>query len=157
MNFLVDVNKDLLAPCGLYCGVCAIYIADRDKNDKFKEKLIKVYAPFTKTIEDIQCTGCLSDGIVASFCQVCDIKKCVKKKELESCAGCDEFPCKKIKRFPLAVGKKVIMRAIPQWREMGTERWVEEEEKRYHCPECGNQLFRGAKRCNSCKIQVDVD
>jgi hypothetical protein len=26
----MTVNPDWLAPCGLYCGVCAIRIADRD-------------------------------------------------------------------------------------------------------------------------------
>ncbi|GAG92491.1 unnamed protein product, partial [marine sediment metagenome] len=26
------------------------------------------------------------------------------------------------------------------------EKYVEAEMNRYHCPECGNQLFRGAKR-----------
>ena len=31
----------------------------------------------------------------------------------------------------------------PYWREVGLEKWVEDEEKRYVCPECGNVLFRG--------------
>ena len=34
-------NRSLLAPCGLYCGVCGVYIATRDKNDKFVEILAK--------------------------------------------------------------------------------------------------------------------
>jgi hypothetical protein len=25
-------NPDFISPCGLYCGVCAIYIAHRDNN-----------------------------------------------------------------------------------------------------------------------------
>jgi len=33
----------------------------------------------------------------------------------------------------------------------------QEEEKRYHCPECNNPLFRGTKRCNKCGNPVDVD
>ena len=32
-------NKDLMAPCGLYCGTCGVYIATRDKNEKFKAVL----------------------------------------------------------------------------------------------------------------------
>ena len=28
------VNPDFISPCGLYCGVCAIYIAHRDNNIK---------------------------------------------------------------------------------------------------------------------------
>ncbi len=29
-------NPDFISPCGLYCGVCAIYIAHRDNNIKLK-------------------------------------------------------------------------------------------------------------------------
>ena len=31
----MDINSNLLAPCGLYCGVCGVYYATRDKNNKF--------------------------------------------------------------------------------------------------------------------------
>ena len=151
------INKDLLAPCGLYCGVCAVYIAHRDNNTKFKEKLVKVYQPITKSLDDVRCTGCLSKGFVFGYCQTCPIKSCVREKEIEGCFQCEEWPCKIIKRFPIPVGKKVIMRAIPEWRELGTEKWVRKEESRYHCPECNNPLFRGAKRCNKCGNSVDID
>jgi len=150
-------NKDLLAPCGLYCGVCAVYIAHRDNNTKFKEKLVKVYQSFTKSLDDVQCTGCLSEGDVFGYCQTCPIKSCVRLKEIEGCFQCEDWPCKIIKRFPIPVGKRVIMRSIPEWRELGTEKWVKTEESRYHCPECNNPLFRGVKRCNKCGNSVNVD
>jgi predicted RNA-binding Zn-ribbon protein involved in translation (DUF1610 family) len=51
----------------------------------------------------------------------------------------------------------VILRAIPYWREHGTEKYVRDEEARYVCPGCGHKLFRGAKRCNKCKVAVDLD
>jgi len=154
---MTEIKKELLSPCGLYCGVCAIYIAHRDNNMKFKEKLLKVYGPFAKTIEDLQCTGCLSDGVVFGYCKSCHIKSCVKEKGINACYKCDDFPCRIIKRFPIPVAKKVILKDIPTWQELGTKKWVEQVEERYHCPECGNSLFRGAKRCNKCKIVVDVD
>jgi len=154
---MVEIKPELLAPCGLYCGVCSIYIAHRDHNQKFKKALTKVYKPFIRGIEDIKCTGCLSDKEVFPVCRRCPIKECVEQKNLDGCHQCDDFPCKYIENFPIEVGKKVIMRSIPQRRELGTEKWVELEEKRYHCPECGNVLFRGAKRCNKCGIPVDVD
>jgi|GEM_PF-921947 len=31
----MKVNPDFASPCGLYFGVCAIYIAGRDNNQKF--------------------------------------------------------------------------------------------------------------------------
>ena len=152
-----EINKALLAPCGLYCGVCAKYIAHKDNNIKFKDRLVNVYKPLAESVDDIKCSGCLSNGIVFDYCPSCLIKSCVKENDLEGCYQCNDWPCKSVERFPLPVGKKVIMRSIPQRRELGTEKWVESEEKRYHCPECGNPLFRGVKRCNNCKISVDVD
>ena len=154
---MVEIKKELLSPCGLYCGVCSIYIAHRDNNLKFKEKLLPVYRAFAKSVDDIACTGCLSEGVVFPVCQKCPIKSCAFEKGIDGCHQCDEFPCKFIENFPINVGKKVILRSIPTWKELGTERFVEEEEKRYHCFDCGNPLFRGAKRCNKCKIPVDVD
>ena len=154
-----NINKALLAPCGLYCGVCSIHIADRDNNLKFKNILVDLYKPMTKTADDIKCSGCLSEDQenIFLYCKTCPIRDCIKSKEIDGCYQCDDFPCKFIDRFPIPVGKKVIMRAIPRWKEIGTEKWVEEEEKRYHCPDCGNSLFRGAKRCNKCGIAVDID
>ena len=156
---MVEIKKELLGPCGLYCGVCAVYIAHRDNNRKFKERIVNVYKPYTKSVEDVQCSGCLSEDIenIFGWCQICPIKSCVKEKGIESCHECNEYPCKYIKKFPMPVGRKVIKRAIPFWREYGTEKYVEAEIERYHCPECGNPLFRGAKRCNKCNMSVDVD
>jgi len=35
----MEINPNFLAPCGLYCGVCGIYYATRDENEKFKNSL----------------------------------------------------------------------------------------------------------------------
>ncbi len=147
------VSKELLAPCGLYCGVCGILMAHRDDNQKFKERLSTVYG---MSPDDIVCEGCLSD-VRFKYCQQCPIRSCAEAKHYEGCHQCGDWPCGLIEDFPMPVGKKVITRAVPAWRELGTEKWVEEEEKRYHCPECGHELFRGAKRCRNCKEPVDQD
>jgi len=149
----MEDRKKLAAPCGLYCGVCSILIAHRDHNMKFKERLTTVYGV---GLEDIQCEGCLSDKLF-KYCQTYPIRSCAVEKGIEGCHQCKDFPCKFIEDFPIPVGKKVILRAIPTWRQLGTERWMEEEEKRYHCVHCGDQLFRGAKRCRNCRQAVDVD
>jgi hypothetical protein len=149
----MPVNKELAAPCGLYCGVCGIYVATRDNNEKFKEKLAPVYGAKP---EDLVCDGCLSQR-VWSYCQVCPIKSCCRDKKIEGCHQCKEFPCQFIDNFPIPVGKKVILRAIPRWRELSTEQWMQEEEQRYTCPHCGAAAFRGAMRCRSCKESFDLD
>ena len=162
-----NANPSFAAPCGLYCGVCAIYIAHRDDNRKLKERLVGLYQGGVPgkgtlpggerlTVEDIRCRGCLSDEPFL-YCQECEIRDCTREKGYSGCHECDDFPCRHIDDFPMTVGKKVILRAIPHWREVGTERWMRDEEARYVCPECGNRLFRGVVRCNRCKADLDLD
>ncbi len=163
----MKINPNFISPCGLYCGVCAIYIAHREANQKFKERLVNVYkgnVPGKGTlpnsdelsIEDINCCGCLSDEQFL-HCRQCEIRDCTKQKGYTGCHQCDEFPCQHIEDFPMTVGKKVILRAIPYWREVGTEKWIQDEEARYICPECGNKVFRGVVRCNQCKANLNLD
>lgn len=157
----MDINADYLAPCGLYCGVCAILKATREGNQKFKELLVKVYkgkiaGAENLAPEDIHCSGCMSEAPFF-YCRECDIKNCTQSKGYTGCHECGDFPCVLIESFPMPVGKRVMLRAIPYWREVGTEKYVQDEEARYICPNCGHHLFRGAKRCNRCKTEVDLD
>ncbi len=158
-----------MAPCGLYCGVCGILMATRDNNEKFKERLAGVYH---LKPEEIFCEGCLSEKPFI-FCQSCAIKSCTRERGYQGCHQCSDFPCQAIDSFhpvrnkpapgkaaalsqvvslqvvdsPMPVGKKVILRTIPAWRELGTEKWVDLEEKRYLCPECGYPLVpRGQEK-----------
>ena len=163
----MTINRDLVSPCGLYCGVCAIYIAHRDNNQKFKEGLANLYKggvqgkgtlPNSEKLsaKDIHCKGCLSDDLFM-HCKQCEIKACTEKKGYSGCHQCDDFPCKLIDDFPMTVGKKVILRAVPERRKVGTEKWVQNEEARYYCPDCGNKVFRGVMKCNRCKTELDLD
>jgi Protein of unknown function (DUF3795) len=130
-------------------------MAHRDNDQKLKEKLATFYGLRS---EDMRCAGCLSKSDnVFFYCRICAIKNCTKEKGFEGCYQCDEFPCKIINEFPFPVGKKVMLRSIPAWSELGKEKWMEEEEKRYTCPHCGVKLFRGAKQCSNCKEMVDMD
>ena len=163
----MTINPDFIAPCGLYCGVCAIYIAHRDDNRKFKERLANLYTggvagkgtlPGSENLsaDDIQCRGCLSEEPFM-HCQQCGIRACAREKGYAGCHQCADFPCRHVDEFPMTVGRKVILRAIPHWREVGTEKWVADEEARYVCPACGNPVFRGAVKCNQCRADLDLD
>jgi hypothetical protein len=33
----MKINPDFASPCGLYCGVCAIYFAHRDNSERYSE------------------------------------------------------------------------------------------------------------------------
>ncbi len=155
-------NRDLMAPCGLYCGTCGVYIATRDNNEKFKTVMGNLYG--TKP-EETKCRGCMQPDPPESLymvCTFCEIRNCVKEKGFYSCHQCEDWPCDLIENFGLATGKRVMMRTIPIWRakvaelgdEEGSVEWARSECERYHCPHCGEPLFRGAQRCRACKQAV---
>lgn len=155
----------LLAPCGLFCGACGVYIATRDHNERFKAVLGKLYG--TKP-EKTECKGCMQGDnpeLIYGYCKSCPIRDCVRKKGFYSCHQCNEWPCKYVQNFGFPVGKKVMNRAIPEWRQLcsthgkenGCIKFAEAQLARYKCPKCGYPLFRGAQQCRSCKVSLDVD
>ena len=155
-------NKDLMAPCGLYCGVCGVYIATRDGNDKFKAAMGNLYG--TKP-EETECLGCMQPDPAKKlygFCKGCPIRNCVRSKGDTSCHQCKEWPCSLIENFSFATGVRVMKRTIPLWRakvaehgdEKGSTEWARSECERYHCSSCGEPLFRGAQRCRACKKPI---
>jgi len=155
-------NKDLMAPCGLYCGACNVYIATRDGNEKLKAVMGKLFG--TKP-EETECLGCMQPDPpkkLYSFCKTCKIRNCVKSKGYYSCHQCNEWPCSMIENFGFPIGARVMKKVIPLWRakvaehgdEKGSIEWARAECERYHCPSCGKPLFRGAQTCRSCKKPV---
>ena len=92
-------NKELMAPCGLNCGTCGVYIATRDNNDKFKAILGNLYG--TKP-EETACLGCMQPDppkLRYGYCETCSIRECVKAKGYYSCHQCDQWPCPLIEGF----------------------------------------------------------
>ena len=52
-----------MAPCGLYCGTCGVYIATRDNNEKFKAAMGGLYG--TRPEETV-CQGCMQPDLPGS-------------------------------------------------------------------------------------------
>lgn len=151
-----------MAPCGLYCGTCGVYIATRDNNEKFKRVMGKLYGT---ALEHTECAGCMQPAPAEKlygFCRICNIRQCVKSKEYYSCHQCPEWPCRMINEFGFVTGVRVMKRTIPLWREKverfgdekGSIEWARSECERYHCSSCGKPLFRGAQRCRACGKSV---
>jgi hypothetical protein len=112
----MKINPDFISPCGLYCGVCAIYMAHRDNNEKFKERLVGLYkggVPGMGTLpnsenlstETIRCHGCLSDDLFM-HCKQCEIRACTQKKDIPDVINAMTFPVSILKIFPWLWGKR---------------------------------------------------
>lgn len=156
-------NKNLLSPCGLYCGVCGIYVATRDSNESLQKKLAATYGTRpSKTA----CRGCMQPEpaeCLFQLCNSCLIRACARDKDLNSCAQCDAFPCNKIDTFPFPVARQFMLEFIPQWRafidelgeEEGGKAFAKSQMERFSCKNCGQPLFRGATFCKSCNSPVE--
>lgn len=154
--------KETISPCGLYCGVCAIYNAHQKNDVKSKKLALAVYKKRAKLppssnlgIQDIKCDGCRSNNLFA-YCKECKIRDCADTKGYEGCYQCEEFPCQNIDNFPIPEAKKIILSSIPTWKKLGTEKWIQTEEAKYTCKECGNVMFRGATRCQKCRTDLKL-
>ncbi len=155
-------DRRLMAPCGLCCATCGVCISTRDNNEKFRASLANIYGT---PAEETRCKGCMQEDppeCLFVFCQSCGMRKCVLEKGYKSCHQCEDWPCEMVENFILPVGRSVMKRAIPKWRELAAEHgleagaveWMRSECERCHCPDCGEPLFRGALTCRSCKAEV---
>ncbi len=158
---MIEMNPELIAPCGLYCGVCKLHDATQKNDLALLKRLARVFTRYlpemaSVSADELLCDGCLSERR-SIFCRECSIRDCTQTRGLQGCHECLDFPCSFVDEIPLPVGKKVILRAIPYRREHGTEQWIAAEEQRYRCPTCGQKTFRGDKSCSHCKSPVDLD
>ena len=82
---------DLVALCGIDCGICELNMCGHD-HDLFN-KLVERGLPREK----MPCDGCRA---VKGNCPViegtCETYKCAMEKNLEFCHECGEFPCERL-------------------------------------------------------------
>jgi len=101
--------------CGLDCGLCPRYY----------------------TIGSSRCPGCCGPDFFNRHPSCSYITCCVKKKNLEVCAQCDEFPCPKFESWLVGGGEYdsflTHKKAYPNLnfiRKYGIEKFIEQQRKR---------------------------
>ena len=99
---------EMIAPCGLSCFKCPIYLATREKDEKKKERMkidivhvCKERYGIELKLEDVtDCDGCRTEkGRLFSGSKECQIRNCSGAKGIENCAHCDEYACEKLEKF----------------------------------------------------------
>jgi hypothetical protein len=105
------INKKLIAPCGMNCGVCKAYL--RENNP---------------------CYGCRDADQNKPKTRVdCTLRLCTKR-EGYFCYACVEFPCDRLKRMDKRYRTKYGMSEIDNLgyiRDHGLRRFVETERKKW--------------------------
>lgn len=134
--------KEEVACCTLYCGLCASRRRIPQEASKLREmlkqegydlgyfdvpELHQIFGKFWEGLNllaDIPCRGCQGGGGYPD----CPVRKCVREKQLLSCADCPEFPCQMLenflKNYPLFTADSRRL------KEIGYEKWTREQEDR---------------------------
>ena len=129
-----SITATRIAPCGMNCSLCRAYGRDHKA-----------------------CLGCRGDDRHKSkSCMACPIKNCemVASGRIKYCFGCDSFPCARLehldKRYRTKYGMSMIEN-LNALRSLGIRRFVENEKKRWACPECGRILCVHKSECIYCQ------
>jgi len=153
-----EKREGLVAPCGLYCGACASYLATQENNaqrlmSRFGGGSKQPAKPPTLT-EAMMCDGCQGGGRTPAHVPKCAIKLCAaEKSKSKRCSECEEFPCSRISDFNndgMAHHAEVLAN-LRQLREKGIKEWTKREEEHWQCPKCQTKFAWYEAECSKCK------
>jgi hypothetical protein len=154
----------LAAACGTYCGACPAYLAKHGEDEQIKLKLQKGSSsgpakaqkgiPPSNWMDGLLCDGCLSGGVLAAHCQMCNIRLHALNKQKDfRCTDCEELPCSRITNL-INMGnylhRQEYLPNLKKIREMGVQEWVKKEEERWRCPKCRLPMSWYDAECARC-------
>jgi hypothetical protein len=125
-------NNWAIAFCGLNCAKCDMYEAghgDEKKRDEiytwFKEKRNKILKP-----EQITCEGC-KGPLGTHWSEDCKMMTCAKKKGVQYCFECADFPCSILNTFASdgAPHHKRTVENLKRMKKIGIDAWIAEQDK----------------------------
>lgn len=115
MNKNPEKTYPTIGCCGLDCGLC----------------------PRFHTASSSKCPGCCGPNFFNKHPSCSYITCCVKKKNLEVCAQCDEFPCSKfgsllegVPKYDSFLTYKKVPFNLDYIRKYGIEKFIEEQKER---------------------------
>ena len=135
------MKEELIAPCGMNCGICANHLALKHE---VRSKGIKM--PY--------CAGCKPRDKKCSFLK----KKCeiLMHNRVEYCYECGDFPCDKLLHIEKGYKdnfKISFIENLEYMKEHGIERFLEKEAEKWQCPECGDVICCHNGICFSCGFE----
>ena len=133
-------KPELIAPCGMNCAVCSGYLAF--KNDVKKKGIRMPY-----------CGGCRPRDKKCAFLK----KRCelLLNNEVGFCYECGDFPCEGLKHVDKRYQTLFRMSLIGNLeliKEKGISEFLETQEKRWLCPECGELICCHNGLCFNCNV-----
>lgn len=131
MNYILD------GYCGMFCGACPTMLATK-----------------AGTLdEDKQCYGCKSERPVG-YCDTCGIKACAQRRGYELCDRCDELTtCELVRKFISDTQHpygQCVLKNLEVIRSRGLPKWLEMQDRRWRCQNCGAAHSWYHETCPQC-------
>lgn len=129
----------LIAPCGIFCGICGGYLAYSRKIPKKRNKII-------------HCMGCRSRNKQCAYLK----KNCPKllKNEILFCYECQQYPCKRLRhldeRYRLDY-KHSLIKNLEEIKLKGISVFLKNIKRRYKCAKCGGTICVHSGICYDCE------
>jgi hypothetical protein len=87
----IATRAKLIAPCGLDCGICELYLSRDDK------QLMDTLISKGISKEALPCDGCRAiEGKCPAIHDKCATFKCANENRIAFCSECNDFPCMKL-------------------------------------------------------------
>ena len=136
------MDEELIAPCGMNCGVCSGYLA-------FKNNLK------SQGIRMPYCIGCRPRDKKCAFLK----KRCnyLLSGRIQYCYQCVDFPCQGLQRIDKRYRTFYRMSMIENLeyiKKEGIEPFLEKEEAKWKCPECGAVVCCHNGICFNCGLDI---
>lgn len=133
MDLKTIMTSELIAPCGMNCGICYAYLREKTK-----------------------CPGCRGpDTEKLISCVRCKIKNCeiLQKEKLKYCFECENFPCGKVKHLDKRYRTKYGMSMIGNLENIkkeGIRKFIKNEKVKWACSSCGGIICVHKGCCFNC-------
>ena len=138
----MKMTEELIAPCGMNCGVCISYLAM--KNDLNKKGFKRTY-----------CVGCLPRGENCIFMKHhCEL---IGNGLVRFCYECQKFPCRRLKSLDKRYRTKYHMSMIENLlfiKEHGIKKFLEKEAAKWNCSDCGGVICCHIGLCLNCNLDT---
>src|SRR3989304_275844 len=130
-------SAELVAPCGMNCGICKSYLAFSRGVPKERGKVS-------------HCSGCLPREKNCFIKRAC---KMLSGKKIRFCFECEQMPCKHLERIDKRYRNRYAMSMVQNLKEIqtkGIETFLENQEAKYKCSNCGDVFSVHDGKCYSC-------
>ena len=121
----LSIKPELIAPCGMNCGICKAYLAYSRGVPKQRGKVT-------------HCAGCVPRE------KFCFIKRGCRKLglgQIRFCSECRAMPCRNLDRVDRRYRSRYAMSMVENLREIeskGLQQFIVDQETKYTCPKCGD-------------------